>query len=107
MTIFALAPDFPPVFHIKLKDQVLLEGEAATLLCLPAACPAPHISWMKGEAITSPPERGVGKWPHGQGMFSGKWQLRGPGGHVSCFSLQPLPLLLCPQTSSPCGQSPR
>ncbi|KAB1278441.1 Striated muscle preferentially expressed protein kinase [Camelus dromedarius] len=39
--------DFPPVFHIKLKDQVLLEGEAATLLCLPAACPAPHISWMK------------------------------------------------------------
>nr|XP_023498167.1 striated muscle preferentially expressed protein kinase isoform X3 [Equus caballus] len=39
--------DFPPVFHIKLKDQVLLEGEAATLLCLPAACPTPHISWMK------------------------------------------------------------
>ncbi|XP_074154759.1 striated muscle preferentially expressed protein kinase isoform X4 [Sminthopsis crassicaudata] len=39
--------DFPPVFHIKLKDQVLLEGEAATLLCLPAACPAPHISWTK------------------------------------------------------------
>nr|XP_058911144.1 striated muscle preferentially expressed protein kinase isoform X5 [Kogia breviceps] len=39
--------DFPPVFHIKLKDQVLLEGEATTLLCLPAACPAPHISWMK------------------------------------------------------------
>uniref|UniRef100_A0A452SF79 Striated muscle enriched protein kinase n=1 Tax=Ursus americanus TaxID=9643 RepID=A0A452SF79_URSAM len=39
--------DFPPVFHIKLKDQVLLEGEAATLLCLPAACPTPHISWTK------------------------------------------------------------
>ncbi|XP_059559238.1 striated muscle preferentially expressed protein kinase isoform X3 [Myotis daubentonii] len=39
--------DFPPVFHIKLKDQVLLEGEAATLLCLPAACPAPRISWKK------------------------------------------------------------
>ncbi|XP_075386144.1 striated muscle preferentially expressed protein kinase isoform X2 [Tenrec ecaudatus] len=41
--------DFPPVFHIKLKDQVLLEGEAATLLCLPAACPTPHISWMKNK----------------------------------------------------------
>ncbi|XP_012920953.1 striated muscle preferentially expressed protein kinase isoform X3 [Heterocephalus glaber] len=41
--------DFPPVFHIKLKDQVLLEGEAATLLCLPAACPAPRISWMKNK----------------------------------------------------------
>ncbi|XP_038625027.1 striated muscle preferentially expressed protein kinase [Tachyglossus aculeatus] len=39
--------DFPPVFHIKLKDQVLLEGEAVTLLCLPAACPAPQICWMK------------------------------------------------------------
>ncbi|XP_043850683.1 striated muscle preferentially expressed protein kinase isoform X2 [Dromiciops gliroides] len=39
--------DFPPVFHIKLKDQVLLDGEAATLLCLPAACPAPQISWTK------------------------------------------------------------
>lgn len=43
--------DFPPVFHIKLKDQVLLEGEAATLLCLPAACPTPRISWMKGKQI--------------------------------------------------------
>ncbi|PNJ36715.1 SPEG isoform 2 [Pongo abelii] len=49
--------DFPPVFHIKLKDQVLLEGEAATLLCLPAACPAPHISWMKGvPGKLAPPE---------------------------------------------------
>ncbi|XP_054556079.1 striated muscle preferentially expressed protein kinase isoform X1 [Talpa occidentalis] len=48
--------DFPPVFHIKLKDQVLLEGEAATLLCLPAACPAPHISWMKDkESLRSEP----------------------------------------------------
>lgn len=50
MTVITLLPDFPPVFHIKLKDQVLLEGEAATLLCLPAACPAPRISWMKGKA---------------------------------------------------------
>ncbi|KAJ6665501.1 hypothetical protein lerEdw1_003342 [Lerista edwardsae] len=33
--------DFPPVFHIKLKDQVLLEGEAVQLCCLPAASPAP------------------------------------------------------------------
>ncbi|KAH0621207.1 hypothetical protein JD844_022280 [Phrynosoma platyrhinos] len=39
--------DFPPVFHIKLKDQVLLEGEAVQLCCLPAASPAPHILWMK------------------------------------------------------------
>ncbi|XP_039210351.1 striated muscle preferentially expressed protein kinase isoform X3 [Crotalus tigris] len=39
--------DFPPVFHIKLKDQVLLEGEAVQLCCLPAASPAPCILWMK------------------------------------------------------------
>lgn len=57
MAIFVLPPDFPPVFHIKLKDQVLLEGEAATLLCLPAACPTPHISWTKGKN-TSLSEKG-------------------------------------------------
>ncbi|KAM8806948.1 striated muscle preferentially expressed protein kinase [Eudromia elegans] len=39
--------DFPPVFHIKLKDQVLLEGDALTLCCLPAGCPTPRIIWMK------------------------------------------------------------
>ncbi|XP_060628877.2 striated muscle preferentially expressed protein kinase isoform X1 [Anolis sagrei] len=39
--------DFPPVFHIKLKDQVLLEGDAVQLCCLPAASPAPRILWMK------------------------------------------------------------
>ncbi|KAM9123059.1 striated muscle preferentially expressed protein kinase [Pangshura tecta] len=39
--------DFPPVFHIKLKDQVLLEGDPATLFCLPAASPSPKILWMK------------------------------------------------------------
>ncbi|XP_065269455.1 LOW QUALITY PROTEIN: striated muscle preferentially expressed protein kinase [Emys orbicularis] len=41
------ASDFPPVFHIKLKDQVLLEGDPATLFCLPAASPSPKILWMK------------------------------------------------------------
>ncbi|XP_068804933.1 striated muscle preferentially expressed protein kinase isoform X1 [Struthio camelus] len=39
--------DFPPVFHIKLKDQVLLEGDALTLCCLPAGSPTPRIVWMK------------------------------------------------------------
>ena len=93
MAVFALPPDFPPVFHIKLKDQVLLEGEAATLLCLPAACPAPRISWMKGEETTSPPQRGAGKWPQGQGMFSGKWQPGVPRGglHSAAPPAPPLP----------------
>ncbi|XP_029980953.1 striated muscle preferentially expressed protein kinase [Sphaeramia orbicularis] len=42
-----LASDFPPVFHIKLRDHVLLEGDPVTLSCLPAGSPHPHISWMK------------------------------------------------------------
>uniref|UniRef100_A0A8B9PKS6 Protein kinase domain-containing protein n=1 Tax=Apteryx owenii TaxID=8824 RepID=A0A8B9PKS6_APTOW len=41
------SPDFPPIFHIKLKDQVLLEGDALTLCCLPAGSPTPRIVWMK------------------------------------------------------------
>ncbi|XP_069083259.1 striated muscle preferentially expressed protein kinase isoform X2 [Pleurodeles waltl] len=43
--------DFPPVFHIKLKDQVLLEGESVTLCCLPAASPAPRILWLKDKMV--------------------------------------------------------
>ncbi|XP_056157045.1 striated muscle preferentially expressed protein kinase [Lampris incognitus] len=39
--------DFPPVFHIKLKDQVLLVGDPVTLSCLPAGSPHPKITWMK------------------------------------------------------------
>ncbi|XP_034034082.1 striated muscle preferentially expressed protein kinase-like isoform X2 [Thalassophryne amazonica] len=41
------ASDFAPVFHIKLKDQILLEGELVTLSCLPAASPQPEITWTK------------------------------------------------------------
>jgi len=46
------ASDFPPVFHIKLKDHVLLEGDPVTLSCLPAASPPPKITWMKGRATS-------------------------------------------------------
>ncbi|NXO55578.1 SPEG kinase, partial [Aramus guarauna] len=46
--------DFPPVFHIKLKDQVLLEGEALTLCCLPAGSPTPRIVWMKDKRSLQP-----------------------------------------------------
>lgn len=42
------ASDFAPVFHIKLKDVVLLEGESVTLSCLPAGSPPPGITWKKG-----------------------------------------------------------
>ncbi|XP_058521028.1 striated muscle preferentially expressed protein kinase isoform X1 [Ochotona princeps] len=70
--------DFPPVFHIKLKDQVLLEGEAATLLCLPAACPAPRISWMKDkQSLKSEPSVVIVSCKDGRQLLSipraGKW----------------------------------
>ncbi|KAF1371856.1 hypothetical protein PFLUV_G00273700 [Perca fluviatilis] len=39
------ASDFAPVFHIKLKDCILLEGEPVTLSCLPAGSPHPEITW--------------------------------------------------------------
>ncbi|XP_041719299.1 striated muscle preferentially expressed protein kinase [Coregonus clupeaformis] len=42
-----LASNYPPVFHIKLRDYALLEGDPITLSCLPAGSPHPHISWMK------------------------------------------------------------
>ncbi|XP_076872177.1 LOW QUALITY PROTEIN: striated muscle preferentially expressed protein kinase [Brachyhypopomus gauderio] len=41
------ASDFPPVFHIKLKDHTLLEGDPVTLICLPAGSPHPTTVWMK------------------------------------------------------------
>nr|XP_033803021.1 striated muscle preferentially expressed protein kinase isoform X2 [Geotrypetes seraphini] len=49
--------DFPPVFHIKLKDQVLLEGDSVTLCCLPAASPAPKIFWLKDKRSVVQDER--------------------------------------------------
>lgn len=42
------ASDFAPVFHIKLRDVILLEGESVTLSCLPAGSPPPGITWKKG-----------------------------------------------------------
>ncbi|XP_057194752.1 striated muscle preferentially expressed protein kinase isoform X3 [Triplophysa rosa] len=39
--------DFPPVFHIRLKDHVLLEEDPVTLCCLPAGSPEPKIVWIK------------------------------------------------------------
>ncbi|XP_073490417.1 striated muscle preferentially expressed protein kinase isoform X2 [Aquarana catesbeiana] len=43
--------DFPPVFHIKLKDTVILDGDSVTLSCLPAGSPAPRIMWKKDKMV--------------------------------------------------------
>lgn len=48
---FRSASDFAPVFHIKLKDHVLSEGEPVTLSCLPAGSPPPRITWRKGNLV--------------------------------------------------------
>lgn len=45
------ASDFAPVFHIKLKDSVLSEGDPVTLSCLPAGSPLPRITWRKGNRV--------------------------------------------------------
>ncbi|KAL1022126.1 hypothetical protein UPYG_G00022460 [Umbra pygmaea] len=49
--------DFPPVFHIKLKDHVLLEGDPVTLSCLPAGSPHPQITWTKDKKLLELDER--------------------------------------------------
>ncbi|XP_043931808.1 striated muscle preferentially expressed protein kinase isoform X2 [Protopterus annectens] len=51
------ASDFPPIFHIKLKDFVILEGESVTLCCLPAANPTPYITWTKDKRIVERDDR--------------------------------------------------
>ncbi|KAM8933730.1 striated muscle preferentially expressed protein kinase [Pelodytes ibericus] len=49
--------DFHPVFHIKLKDVVVLEGGTVSLSCLPAGSPAPRIMWKKDKIIIEPGEK--------------------------------------------------
>ncbi|XP_053328120.1 striated muscle preferentially expressed protein kinase isoform X2 [Spea bombifrons] len=49
--------DFHPVFHIKLKDIVVLEGEPVSLSCLPAGSPAPRILWKKDKIVLEPGEK--------------------------------------------------
>uniref|UniRef100_H3CSE2 non-specific serine/threonine protein kinase n=1 Tax=Tetraodon nigroviridis TaxID=99883 RepID=H3CSE2_TETNG len=51
------ASDFAPVFHIKLKDHVLSEGEPATLSCLPAGSPPPRITWRKDRKLLEVDDR--------------------------------------------------
>ncbi|XP_026157880.1 striated muscle preferentially expressed protein kinase isoform X3 [Mastacembelus armatus] len=51
------ASDFAPVFHIKLKDHILLEGEPVTLSCLPAGSPHPEITWLKDRKVLEKDDR--------------------------------------------------
>ncbi|XP_078407443.1 striated muscle preferentially expressed protein kinase [Cetorhinus maximus] len=51
------ASDFPPVFHVKLKDQLLLEGDPLTLCSLPAGSPTPNVTWSKDQRSLEPDDR--------------------------------------------------
>ncbi|CAM9543620.1 unnamed protein product [Lampetra fluviatilis] len=46
-----------PAFTVKLKDELLVEGEPVTLCCSPAGSPAPTISWLKDRKLLEPDER--------------------------------------------------
>ncbi|XP_038646242.1 striated muscle preferentially expressed protein kinase [Scyliorhinus canicula] len=49
------ASDFPPVFHVKLKDVTLLEGDPLTLCSLPAGSPTPSVTWFKEQQYPALP----------------------------------------------------
>uniref|UniRef100_A0A8C5QJT3 non-specific serine/threonine protein kinase n=1 Tax=Leptobrachium leishanense TaxID=445787 RepID=A0A8C5QJT3_9ANUR len=49
--------DFHPVFHIKLKDVVVLDGEPVSLSCLPAGSPEPRILWKKDKINIQPGQK--------------------------------------------------
>ncbi|XP_072324821.1 striated muscle preferentially expressed protein kinase isoform X3 [Scyliorhinus torazame] len=51
------ASDFPPVFHVKLKDVMLLEGDPLTLCSLPAGSPTPSVTWFKDQRSLLPDAR--------------------------------------------------
>nr|XP_032802510.1 striated muscle-specific serine/threonine-protein kinase-like [Petromyzon marinus] len=46
-----------PAFTVKLKDELLVEGEPVTLCCSPTGSPAPTISWLKDRKLLEPDER--------------------------------------------------
>ncbi|XP_063285379.1 striated muscle preferentially expressed protein kinase isoform X2 [Pelobates fuscus] len=49
--------DFHPVFHIKLKDMVVLEGDSVSLSCLTAGSPEPRILWKKDKIVIESGEK--------------------------------------------------
>ncbi|XP_015214644.2 striated muscle preferentially expressed protein kinase isoform X1 [Lepisosteus oculatus] len=86
-----LASDFPPVFHIKLRDHVLLEGDPITLCCLPAGSPSPHIMWMKDKKPVVPDSRmNIVSCPDGRQLLMILKANKKDAGLYECVATNPL-----------------
>ncbi|XP_029375054.1 striated muscle preferentially expressed protein kinase isoform X2 [Echeneis naucrates] len=85
------ASDFAPVFHIKLRDHVLLEGESATLSCLPAGSPHPQITWMKDRKPLEVNDRfNLISHPDGRQLLTIMKSTRRDAGIYECVAVNPI-----------------
>lgn len=86
-----LALDFAPVFHIKLKDHVLLEGDPVTLSCLPAGSPHPEISWVKDRKPLEGDDRmNLISHPDGRQLLTIVKTCRKDAGVFECVATNPI-----------------
>ncbi|XP_071320810.1 striated muscle preferentially expressed protein kinase isoform X2 [Trachinotus anak] len=85
------ASDFAPVFHIKLKDHILLEGETVTLSCLPAGSPHPEITWMKDRKPLEVDDRiNLISHPDGRQLLTIVKSSRRDAGIYECVATNPI-----------------
>ncbi|XP_044043059.1 striated muscle preferentially expressed protein kinase isoform X2 [Siniperca chuatsi] len=85
------ASDFAPVFHIKLKDHILLEGELVTLSCLPAGSPHPEITWMKDRKPLEVDDRiNLISHPDGRQLLTIVKSSRRDAGVYECVATNPI-----------------
>uniref|UniRef100_A0A8B9H5D2 Striated muscle enriched protein kinase b n=1 Tax=Astyanax mexicanus TaxID=7994 RepID=A0A8B9H5D2_ASTMX len=90
-TAIARENDFPPVFHIKLRDHVLLEGDPVTLSCLPAGSPHPHIAWMKDKKPLEIDQRmNMISCPDGRQLLMIMKTTKNDAGLYECVATNPL-----------------
>ncbi|MFT7807944.1 striated muscle preferentially expressed protein kinase isoform X2 [Arapaima gigas] len=86
-----LTSDFPPVFHIKLRDHILLEGDPVTLSCLPAGSPPPHIAWMKDKKpLLVDPRMNMISCPDGRQLLMIMKTTKTDAGLYACVASNPL-----------------
>ncbi|XP_060923146.1 striated muscle preferentially expressed protein kinase [Limanda limanda] len=90
-TFIRSASDFAPVFHIKLKDHFLSEGEPVTLSCLPAGSPPPDITWMKDRKSLEVDDRmNLISHPDGRQLLTITKSSRRDTGIYECVATNPI-----------------
>ncbi|KAM9396511.1 striated muscle preferentially expressed protein kinase isoform 1-T1 [Salvelinus alpinus] len=88
---YSRTSNFPPVFHIKLRDHVLLEGDPVTLSCLPAGSPHPQISWTKDKKPLEMDDRmNLISCPDGRQLVTIMKTSRRDAGLYECVASNPL-----------------